>query len=355
MLIDRLIVAATLAAGLALAALALRPDDALAVPAAAPLVLATTPLPLNRDDPAVASIGALQFRGAVQLRSADPAFGGISGLRAGPGNRLLAITDTGNWLAFDTVEPGGRLTGVANAVLAPILQPDGAPAATKAEGDAEALAWDPATGIATIAYEQDHRLDHFAGIDSRRPPSLAARPVRTERLSAMTGWPLNGGGEALAVLPGGTRIIIAEDARRPDGAAAALITRVGGAGETATTEIGIGIVPDHSPTDAIALDDRRILVLNRRYTATLGQGAALTLVDLGPALGPAPPATLPARLLARWEPPVTIDNMEGLAIRRSGGRTFVYLVSDDNLNSLQRTILMKFELDLNALGVAPPP
>jgi hypothetical protein len=36
--------------------------------------------------------------------------------------------------------------------------------------------------------------------------------------------------------------------------------------------------------------------------------------------------------------------MEALALRRDGGRTFLYIASDDNLNSLQRTLLMKFEL-----------
>ena len=36
--------------------------------------------------------------------------------------------------------------------------------------------------------------------------------------------------------------------------------------------------------------------------------------------------------------------MEGVALRREGDRTFVYLVSDDNFNPLQRTLLMKFEL-----------
>ena len=78
----------------------------------------------------------------------------------------------------------------------------------------------------------------------------------------------------------------------------------------------------------------------------MGQGAALSIVDLAPTPGTAPARVLPTRILARWQPPVTLDNMEGLAIRREGERIFVYLVSDDNLSSLQRTLLMKFELTL---------
>ncbi|MBT3627577.1 MAG: esterase-like activity of phytase family protein, partial [Rhodospirillaceae bacterium] len=44
-------------------------------------------------------------------------------------------------------------------------------------------------------------------------------------------------------------------------------------------------------------------------------------------------------------PPLTVDNMEGIAVRRDGaGHTLVYLVSDDNFSVLQRTLLLMFEL-----------
>lgn len=331
MKIDRVLAISTTTAALLVAAALLRPETALAVPPAAPVAVTATPLPLDRGDPARTRLGDLVFKGALQLRSTDPRFGGISGLRHAGGTRFLAITDTGNWLAFDTVETGGRLTGIADVVMAPIRQQGGAFAATKARADAEALEFDPATGAATVVYEQDHRLAHFSGIDPRRPDTLARAPDRIERLTQMTGWPLNGGGEAVAVLAPAIRIVIAEDALRADGAHMALLTRAG-----TTTEIGIPGVPGHRPTDAVALDATHILVLHRRFTLAMGIGAALTLVDLDN-----PGA---ARTIARWQPPLTLDNMEGLARRRDGDRTFLYLVSDDNLNSLQRTLLLKFEL-----------
>ncbi len=340
MIFERIFAAAVFVSAAVVGLAALRPDTALAVPAAMALTVSTTPLPLDRDDPARTSVGALGFRGAVHIRAVNPLFGGISGLRDGGGDRMLGLSDTGNWLAFTTVERGGRLIGISDAVLTPILQPDGKPTPSKAAGDAEALEYDPATGTATIVYEQDHRLVHFTGIDAARPASLAAVPIRTERLTAMTGWPLNGGGEAMAVLPSGARIVISETARRPDGSAQALLT-IGGR----SIDIGIETVDGHSPTDAIALDEHRILVLHRRFSLATGVGAALSLVDLAPALKASRPgAALPTRVLARFDPPLTYDNMEGLAIRRSGGRTFIYLISDDNFNSMQRTLLMKFEL-----------
>lgn len=339
MFFDRLIAAAILASASVAGALALQPDSPPALVPAKAISVSTRPLPLNPDDPAQTRVGALRFAGAVQLSSPDAGFGGISGLRAGAGNRLIGITDTGNWLTLATIERSGRLVGVSNVRLAPLPQQGGKPPARKADVDAEAVEHDPATGITTVVYEQQHRLARYTGIDAARPETLARPPVDTEYLTAMTGWPANGGGEAMAVLPGGTRIILSEVARRRDGSIAALLTRNG-----KTVEIGVVPVPDHSPTDAIALDDHRVLVLHRRFSGLGGWSAALSLVDLAAVLAGDTAAPLPQTLLARLEAPLTFDNMEGLALRRLGRRTFVYLVSDDNLNSLQRTLLMKFEL-----------
>jgi hypothetical protein len=321
----------------------------------APVVVSATPLPLDRDDPGTSRLGALTFLGAVQLRSTNADFGGISALRIGntmataPGSvPMLAVTDAGQWLAFTAVESGGRLAGVRDALMAPILEPDGRPAASKTQGDAEALEWQSATGTASVVYEQNHRIAHFAGIDPARPASLATPPQRIEGQTAMTGWPANGGGEAMAMLPDGTRIIVGERPTRRDGSHVALLTRGG-----STREIGIAPVADHAPTDAVAIDATRILLLHRRFNLD-GQGAAISLVDLAPALADdSATAALPIRVLARWQPPTTVDNMEGIAIRREGDRLFVYVVSDDNFNSLQRTLLMKFEVDSAAITVAP--
>ena len=58
-----------------------------------------------------------------------------------------------------------------------------------------------------------------------------------------------------------------------------------------------------------------------------------------------PGAVLEGRELARLHLPLNIDNMEGLALRQGGaGETLVYLISDDNFNPLQRTLLMLFAL-----------
>ena len=96
-------------------------------------------------------------------------------------------------------------------------------------------------------------------------------------------------------------------------------------------------------TDAVALDGTRLLVLHRRFTVADGVGALLGVVDMA-ALGS--DAVVVPRVLAEWGPRFAIDNMEGLAVTREGGRTIVWLASDDNFNPVQRTLLLKFALDL---------
>jgi hypothetical protein len=49
--------------------------------------------------------------------------------------------------------------------------------------------------------------------------------------------------------------------------------------------------------------------------------------------------------LAVLRPPMTLDNMEGVAARRTAaGETLLYLISDDNFRAGQRTLLLVFAL-----------
>ena len=321
---------AVVALAAALGVDALQPPASAALPAPRRVVVSATPEPLSRADPGLAAIGDLEYLGGVQLRGSDPSFGGISALRTGPGDSFLGVTDTGNWISFRTTETADRLTGVTDVQMAAIPGLDGKPAASKAEGDAESLEWNPATGTAEVGYEQRQRVIHLAG------PPLAMRPVRDEAMTPMMAWPANGGAETLVRLPGGERLIVAEDVEREAGRHYGMFTK-----GNATRPVSIAGLPGFKPTDAVALDATRVLMLHRRFTP-FDQAAAVTLVDLAPILAGGDRAE--ARILAEWRPPLLVDNMEGLAIRRTGNRTFLYIVSDDNFSSLQRTLLLKFEL-----------
>jgi len=95
-------------------------------------------------------------------------------------------------------------------------------------------------------------------------------------------------------------------------------------------------------TGAATLADGDVLVLERRYTLRDGVAARLRRLD---AKTITPGARLQTELIAEFRPPLTVDNFEGIETRRDAkGRTLVYIVSDDNFNPLQQTLLLMFEL-----------
>ncbi len=59
-----------------------------------------------------------------------------------------------------------------------------------------------------------------------------------------------------------------------------------------------------------------------------------------------PGARLDGAAVAVLRPPLTVDNLEGVAARRgAAGETLIYLVSDNNFNPFQRTLLLLFALE----------
>jgi hypothetical protein len=95
-------------------------------------------------------------------------------------------------------------------------------------------------------------------------------------------------------------------------------------------------------TDAALLPGGGLMFLNRRVGLFEGFSARLTLAA-APRLTAG--ALLSGKEIAALGRPLTVDNMEALSITREGGRTIVWIASDDNFNPmLQRTLLMKFVL-----------
>ena len=302
----------------------------LAAPAQArePIAIDARAVPLDAGDGGRARVGALAWRGGLELRSADPRFGGLSGLVvAADGTAMIAITDAGNWVgARLDYDRRGRLAGLSDAWIAPLKDQAGVPLAGKTEGDAEDVTALPDGGY-LVAFEQRHRLWRYADVEA----AAAAYPAPD--LGAL---PANGGIEALGALADG-RVLALTEAYFivPGGLAGWLI----GGGQALTV-----IYPSDGyfePTALSVLDDGRVLVLERGYSVALGVKGRLILLDQ--AFGPG--ARIAPQEIARFEPPVQVDNFEGLAVRRSGdGALLVYIASDDNFSPLQRTLLLMFAL-----------
>jgi len=93
----------------------------------------------------------------------------------------------------------------------------------------------------------------------------------------------------------------------------------------------------------VALDDRHLLVLNRRLTMEQLFTGVIAIVDLPEKLEPG--TELKARTLARLAPPLLADNFEGLAVSHEHGRPVIWIISDDNHEFFQRTLLLKFGMN----------
>ena len=317
------LVAAALAGALALA-----PGAALG----ASIPLSTSPVALDRSDAAVQRVGRLRFLGGLEIASEAAAFGGLSGLSVSADGRLSAVTDRGHWFAARVVRDGaGRLVDLVEGVLAPLRDTQGRPLGGDWR-DAEALERLPG-GDVLVSFERHHRVWRYAtgrdGVPGR------ATPVPTP--AALAHAPANGGLEALAPLPDG-RILMLSQGRAP-GAGAHAGWLVG----AETHALGYRPEPGFKPSDAAVLPGGDVLVLSRAFSLIGGMRARL---ERTPAAAIRPGALLRGDLVARFAAPLTVDNFEGVAaVQGADGGTLVYLVSDDNFNFFQRTLLLLFRLD----------
>ncbi len=311
---------------------------ALGAGAVSPLEVAAATIPFSNADPAQDRAGRLRYMGGLVLSAKNMRFGGISDMIWEEGcNRLLAVTDAGSWIVLEPDEQDGQLKGISAAWIAPLKGPDGNVPVSKRAADAEGLAR-LADGSSWVSFEQDHRLERFAGVSACRPESLASSPDSAVAPADMAGWPENGGAEAIAARQD-QLLVIAEGAEGPGG------TRIGLSGAPAQLAKGFLWAPPagYEPTAMAKLgaDGRdSFLILHRRFTPLEGVSAILSEAEIPTAAA----GRIEGREIARLRPPLNVDNMEALAIRRDGERRFVYLMSDNNFNALQRTLLLKFEL-----------
>jgi hypothetical protein len=297
---------------------------------AAPIAIVARRIGLHSEYPGETRIGRLEFLGGLALASPDRRFGGYSGLEV-RGDRLIAVSDLGHWLTARLEhDRSGRLIGLAEGDIAPLLDPAGRPLKAKRESDAESLRI--AGDLALVTFERDHRLWWYRGWP---PVSAPAAPVANP--PGLDLLPENGGIEAAAILPHFRLLLISEGGRRPDGD---LRTWYGD--REGWYEIAYATSGQFVPTDAAALRNGDVFVLERRYRPLDGVAARLVRIA---AEKIRPGARLEGEEVAEIAPPLNVDNMEGLALHEAedGGVT-LYLMSDDNRNPLQRTLLMQFRL-----------
>lgn len=282
------------------------------------VAITTAPVPINPANPWQTRLGDFVYAGGLVLTAPETdQLHGLSDLVVTGTNRLTAVSDTG--LLFEArlqLDAAGRLTGLAEGRLAPLVGLDGALPRQKEDMDAEGLALFP-NGDRLISFEVRDRVWLY--------PANGGVP-RAVPSPAMT-FPVNTGLEALTVAA--------------DVAADAYIVGDEEHGNTWTCRISAGCTkgsPVDLPPGYVLVSMRRLgagqtAYLLRAFDLRRGNRNSLRIYRDGVLAGQLDLAL-----------PLTIDNYEGVAaVSRADGSIRFYLVSDDNARSFQRTLLSAFD------------
>jgi len=286
----------------------------------------------------------LTFLGGLTLTSDNEHFGGFSGLEVSrDGKRFISVSDRGHWLTGDLVYEGGRLKGISNPRLAPILNRKGTIGDRKSGQDAEAVAaWNSKglEGKVIVGFERRERVERF----NIAKHGFKAKAKRIKSPKALSQGQRNGELEALGRFSDGPLkgwlIAISERNHAKDDSLRGWLWRKG-----KTREFHIPRHEDYLVTGlAILPGGREIITVERSFKPPVLVGMTLrrfSIEDLQrPNTGPG------KHVFSGKLTSYQIDNMEGIAAHQDDRGTVITLISDDNFNrSVQSTVMFQFRLN----------
>jgi hypothetical protein len=272
----------------------------------------------------VRALGRLRWRGGWSLESNDPRFGGISAMHV-DGGRVSAFSDAGWLIRFPL--PGASAEAPARIVPLPGMAES---ADKKADRDVEAMAvYGP---LAWVILERRnvairYRRDGWRADSAAQPPS-------------MKDWRANNGTEAMLRLPDGRFLVFSEG----KGGLSEALMFLGDPATPGTRAVRMRYRPPegYRITDAALTGDGRMLLLNR--DVNLLKGGFVAKLAVAPIPETRRGALITGEVIADLKRPLS-DNMEALSVTREGGRDILWMASDNNYNSIQRTLLLSFDLE----------
>jgi hypothetical protein len=296
----------------------------------APAVAAQGALATPFDLPRLPDAAPLRALGGLEIHRERLGFGGLSGLAIADDLTFTAISDRGRFLeAVLELDEAGRPTALVPRRTGRLGDGAGRPFTSGYTSDAEALARLP-DGSFLVAFERWHRIRRYR--DLAGPGSYVGAPPGIEAA------PSNAGLEALAVLADGRWLAMAEGLQAGGHAAAWL----GGPGGWISLAFRTGFAMQ--AVDAAGLPDGGALVLERSFALFGGFGGRLVHLPAAGLATAGPAALLEGEEWLRLADPLPVDNYEAVAVFRHRGRLLCALLSDDNENRLQRTLLLVFAL-----------
>lgn len=270
---------------------------------------------------------------ALVLKSSEPRFGGWSGA-AVRDDDLTLVSDRGYRLTLHyTIDPRRGLA-LSDPRFGVLQGTDGAPLRAGRFRDAESVTALPGGGM-LVSFEREHRLWLYPA----STPPFSGKPVAVEPPPDLKGLPYNGGLEAVAGLPDGRILALAEGERGADRTRGWIGTPAPTVAEGMDwAPLTLLLSDGYRPTAAAATPDGDVLVLERFFSPGLGFASRIRRI---PTAAVAPGAVLDGPVLLHLARAPVNENFEALAVLDAAdGETRVLLVSDDNYNRLQRSLLL---------------
>jgi len=291
------------------------------------------------NEPGAALPEGWSLEGMWEYDSDGLSFGGFSAMLALSDNRLRAFSDRGARFTF--VEPdqpqvpyrvGTSMRHPRQTALQLVK-----PGFANDLWDIESATRDPTTGQYWLGFENVHAFHRF---------SVGSEAEDVRIFADEVDWPVNSGAEAMVRLQDGRFLVV------PESGDEALIYAGDPVAGGEAQRIGVDFpYADFSITEAAQLPDGRLLFLMRKVVWSVPPFEAMIAVAALPALRTSQPLVIrPILDLTAIVPP---DNYEAMALREGGSGTVdLWIMSDDNMSVMQRTLLVKFRIDPAEIGAA---
>ncbi len=306
---------------------------------ASDVIIAARPIDQYQSARPGERVGQLIWRGGLVLRGPEQ-FGGVSGITFIDRQRFIMVIDQG-LLVSGTLKNriDGRPKELEDVQIVPIRNSKNEPLPPNYSRDAEAVETifrDGQAAAIRLGFENLTRVADFE-LEDGRPVGPAREIPIPAWLSALR---TNESIESVCIAPdtspvSGSTLLITETRLNEQGAHSAWLL-----GNRDRGALAMEVTSGFSPTDCAFLPNGDLLVLER------GAGIFGFTMQLLRIKGD---QVFPGSLM-KGEVILTgsggdIDNMEGVAVRRTKeGTTRIIIVSDDNFNSWERTLLLEFEL-----------
>ena len=289
------------------------------------VAVTATPVPINDAD-LEAGTGQLVYAGGVYITTDFNRLHGLSDIKFEDAEAFWSVTDEGLLVRGRVqLDASGHLVGVDGMQVRPLVDPDNQPLIPKFLADAEGLALMP-NGELLVSFERDHRVWRY----DREGRWLGERVIPDFPFTENEGMEgiAAGSGEGFWASGESGGIWICWPARCEPA--------VWPPTEAPTDE-------DFRITSLAALDD--LYILERAYHSDRNTNS-IRIGFLG--YGQLRDGQRSGGIwvyMDDFTAPATVDNFEGIAaVRRPDGGVRLYILSDDNFNPGQRTLLLAFDV-----------